>query len=459
MGKTKTRGNGEGTFYYSESKKRWVGQKVYGVNSDGKLNRKTYYGKTKKECLAKFKKYEDEQKNGLITDSKKLTVHDIILMQIDDDYELNIIQGNAKRRRLDTLRIIDEYKLGSIKISELTEFHIKSFFKSITHYSNSSIGKIFNAVKRCCAYAKKKGFLTYNPFEDGSIIKPKSDKKDKKISALTVEEEQKLIDVLKKESCCKYKYQLLIMLCTGMRMGEINALTIKDICFDFNVINVNKTISRDENDKPIIGDQTKTDAGVRILDMTPTVKHLLKDYVDNHYKENKEQLLFYDSINKSYITTSQVNSYYKRLVIRHSIIPYKKEMVKLSEKGRKKIAYKKYTYYKKVGDEYIKLPKDAPSDWSKNFGNYYYEAIIAEKEYSQHMLRHTFATRCIENEVDYKTLSEILGHADITVTLNTYTDIIGKYKKQQFTKIENFQKQFNIANENYCNNYCNSKAV
>lgn len=454
MGKTKTRGNGEGTFYYSESRKRWIGQKVYsGV-------RKSFYGKTKKECIEKIKKYEAELDGGLLIDESKLTVHDIILMQIEDDFDLNIIKGNAKKRRIETLKIIDNYKLGGIRINELTEYHIKTFLKEITFYSNSTINKIYNAIKKCCVFAKKKGLLKQNPFEDGGIIKPKSDKKDKKISSLTVEEEQKLIDVLKLETSSKYKYQLLLMLCTGMRMGEINALTIKDVNFDFNVINVNKTISRDENDKPIIGDQTKTDAGIRILEMTPTVKQLLKDYIENYFKDNNEHLLFYDNINKSYISTSQVNSYYKRLVLRHTIIPYTKEMVKLSEKGRKQIAYKKYTYYKKVGDEFIRLPKEAPADWSKNFGNYYYEAIIAEKEYSQHMLRHTFATRCIENEVDYKTLSEILGHSDITITLNTYCDVIGKFKKKQFVKIDNFQKQFNIIGEQIeCNSECNSKAV
>ena len=114
------------------------------------------------------------------------------------------------------------------------------------------------------------------------------------------------------------------------------------------------------------------------------------------------------------------------MIERYSIIPITYEIRSLSEKHRKKIAYKKYTYYKKTDEGFKLLPKDAPKDWNSNFNNYYYKALIADKEYNQHMLRHTFATRCIENEVDYKTLSEILGHSDIMITLNTYCDIIDK---------------------------------
>lgn len=446
--KGKKRGNGEGTFYYDEKKKHWVGQKVFGIKANGKPNRISRYGKTKKECMEKLKQYELEWKNGTLIEPSKLTVHDIIKMQIDDDFELNLIQATTKLRRNETLKIIDEYKLGGIPIKNLTELQIKSFFKSITHYSNSTISKVYNAVKKCCQYAAKKKFIQENPFDQDNIIRPKSDKPDKKISSLTIEEEQKLINVLNgEERSNRYRWQMLIMLATGMRMGEINALTLNDINFTFNTINVNKTITRDEHDRTVMGDQTKTDAGVRIFEMTPTVKRLLQEYIDTEYKDNPQKVLFYDFNKNSYISTNQVNLSFQRIIKRYKIIPMHEEILPLSSKGRKKVAYKKYTYYKKVGDTFELLPKDAPADWDKNFGNYYYKAYIAEKEFNQHMLRHTFATRCIEAEVDYKTLSDILGHADITVTLNTYCDVIGKFKKQQFSKIEKVQSTFNFLGE------------
>lgn len=457
MGKTKKRGNGEGSYYYSAQRKCWIGQKVFGCKADGSPNRITRYGKTKKECQDKIAKYELEYNNGICIESSKITVADIIKMQIDDDYKSNLIKSTSRNRRYDTLKIIIDNGLGAIKIQKLNEITLKKFFQSITVYSNSCIKKVYNAVKKCCAYAMKKKLIAENPFED--IVMPNSKKSNKKISALTVEEQQKLIDVLNNQEVNnRYRYQYLIMLCTGMRMGEINALTLKDINFTFKTINVSKTITRDENDRPILGKDAKTESGTRLIEMTSVVYNLLLDYVNNHYIENKEQLLFFDN-RHTYISTNQVNTEFKRLIERYEIIPMHTEIRPLSEKHRKSIKYRKYTFYKSTPEGYKLLPKDAPKDWDTNFNSYFYKAKIAEKEYNQHMLRHTFATRCIENEVDYKTLSEILGHADITITLNTYCDVIGKFKKEQFSKIDSCQQQFNILNvANDCNNDCNKKA-
>lgn len=49
-----------------------------------------------------------------------------------------------------------------------------------------------------------------------------------------------------------------------------------------------------------------------------------------------------------------------------------------------------------------------------------------------HMLRHTFATRCIESGMPAVVLAKILGHANISTTLNTYTDVFNKFKKENF---------------------------
>ena len=60
---------------------------------------------------------------------------------------------------------------------------------------------------------------------------------------------------------------------------------------------------------------------------------------------------------------------------------------------------------------------------------------------STHMLRHTFATRCIEAGINPVVLQKILGHKDIQVTLNTYTDVFNKFKNKEIEKIETYFSQ------------------
>ncbi len=57
-----------------------------------------------------------------------------------------------------------------------------------------------------------------------------------------------------------------------------------------------------------------------------------------------------------------------------------------------------------------------------------------------HILRHTFATRCVELEFDVKTLSEILGHANVNITMNRYVHPSMELKKQNMNKLSKLLK-------------------
>jgi integrase len=63
-------------------------------------------------------------------------------------------------------------------------------------------------------------------------------------------------------------------------------------------------------------------------------------------------------------------------------------------------------------------------------------ANIADANY--HALRHTFATRCIEAGVDVKSLSEILGHANVNITLNRYVHSSFEQKRESMNKLERY---------------------
>lgn len=67
-----------------------------------------------------------------------------------------------------------------------------------------------------------------------------------------------------------------------------------------------------------------------------------------------------------------------------------------------------------------------------------YQCNIKMSRVNTHMLRHTFATRCIESGISPVVLQRILGHKDIQVTLNTYTSVFHDFKEKEMEKINNF---------------------
>ena len=76
-----------------------------------------------------------------------------------------------------------------------------------------------------------------------------------------------------------YRDQILICMYTGMRVGEVLALTKDDIDLTNNVIHVNRTLTRGKDDKYIVGDTTKTYAGVREVPILAVLKPILRQYM------------------------------------------------------------------------------------------------------------------------------------------------------------------------------------
>ena len=92
--------------------------------------------------------------------------------------------------------------------------------------------------------------------------------------------------------------------------------------------------------------------------------------------------------------------------------------------------------------EYVvggKTPLD-PRTYQNRFKRYLRAAAV--KEYNFHALRHTFATNCIDNDMDVKSLSEILGHANIQITLNKYVHPTMDAKRRQLAVLDSVYGQF-----------------
>lgn len=387
--KPKSRGNGDGSIYYSETKKKWIGQVTTGRDAAGKLKRRTVYGKTKTEVKEKVDALKNEVRTQTYIAPDRITVYQLLEALIEEDKELNIVNDAAYTRKKATLERIKKSSLSGIGIQSVKPQQIQDYFKNITNYSNSIIGKDFGLIKRCFSEAIKRNIIIKNPMD--SVRKPKSIKQDKKVRALTVDEQRKLVSVLFKDNSINYQLQLLLMIFTGMRMGEINALDVNDVNLNFKVINIRRTITKDTNEKSIIGVTTKTYAGIRKLPIPEILTEQLKSYSDKSIP-NKDNLFFYDFRKNSPVSTSQVNLQFHRII-------------------------KKYDILNESVDGIVTL----------------------------HSLRHTYATRCIEAGMPAKVLQTLIGHSDIKTTLNIYCDAFAEYQDESIEKVNKYLADNNLV--------------
>lgn len=386
------RGNGEGTIYYSEKLDRWVGQFVAGRKDNGKINRKSVYGKTRKEVKEKINQALLEVQDEKFIDKNDITLLEVIDLCINQLRDANRIKQVTYNRDIQTRKIIETINFAHMPIQKITITDINTGLNTLTNYSNSVIQKTYGLIRQSYNFAMINNFIKNDFFSmRGAIIKPISTKEDKKIEALDINQQKDFLNELE-NSNDEYKDILYIALYTGMRIGEILALSGDDIDFDNCTINISKTLTRDVNDKFTLGKTTKTYSGQREIPILSDLKPILEKY------KSKKSFLF--TKNGNFINPSTINSHFKRIC--------------------KNADINVYTTKKKKGNDIVNLKTS---------------------KVNTHMLRHTFATRCIESGINPVVLQKILGHKNIEITLNTYTSVFDKYRDKELEKVEKYFSQ------------------
>lgn len=238
--------------------------------------------------------------------------------------------------------------------------------------SEKTIKDIIIVLKMIIKYAIKCKYLDYVQID----VKFPSNQQKKELEVLSKSEQKKFMNYLRDNFTFK-NLGIFICLSTGMRIGEICGLRWQDVDVEEGVIMVRHTLQR-----------------IYILDDGEKHTELLLD------------------------TPKTSNS------VRD--IPMSSELLKIMKQ-----------FNKVVNDDYYVISNDINPIEPRTYRNYYKKLCkkLELPELKFHGLRHSFATRCIESNGDYKTVSVLLGHSNISTTLNLYVHPNKEQKKKLINKM------------------------
>lgn len=309
-----------------------------------------FYGKTKAEVLNKIREFKLKEEKGKSFDE--------VADEWWEEHEKNIAFYTARSYKPAVKRAKEAFKGVPIKdiLPNQISKEIKLFSKTHADKTVRTQLMMYNLVFK---YAVEMGYVIINPVRDLSV--PDNLAK-KKVSAPPSDD----IKRVKESVNCTFGLFAFFAMYTGMRRGELLALTWNDIDMENRVISVNKAIEH-INNKPHIK-SPKTKSGYRDIPI----------------------------LDKLYEVLLQVKN----------------------KRG--------YVFSNANGEPLTEM------QWQKYWAAYIKESGIHS---TAHQFRHLFATMLFENNVSEKDAQEILGHAQLSTTMDIYTDIRESRKKKIFDAI------------------------
>ena len=327
--------------------------------------------------------------------TKGIGNNDITVLELVDRYESTLtglrettLSGHKTVRKLLERESFGHQRISRIKISDAKLFLIKLQKQDGKGYS--SIHTIRGVLRQAFRMAVEDDMLPKNPFdfELVNVIVNDSVRRD----AISPKDERRFLDFIANDKHFrKYYDAIFILFNTGMRISEFCGLTIKDIDFKQHKINIDRQLQRTSQMKYII-QPPKTESGVRQLPMEKEVEEAFRRIIQTRKSPKVEPM---------------IDGYTGFLFLDKNNMP----MVALHwEKYFEHIVEKYNKTYK------LQMPKVTP-----------------------HVCRHTYCSKKAKSGMNPKTLQYLMGHSDISVTLNVYTHIGFEDAQKEVGRLESVQ--------------------
>ncbi|MBQ8298310.1 MAG: site-specific integrase [Clostridia bacterium] len=365
--------------------------------------RRAIYAKILEELREKEKEVLRDIMDGIRTDKNSLTINDLYYRweQLKKGLKANTFQNYKYMYKQ-----FVEPDFGNSRIVELKRTDVRAFYNYLAderHIKANTIDSIHTVLHQVLELGVEDDYLRYNPSDNALKELKKAHNQDfEKRRALTQQEQDLLETFLSKGQYQRWYPIFIVMVWTGMHVGEITGLRWCDIDLEEETINVNHTLVYfDKGGSERCGfaiNTPKTKAGERIIPMLPKVKEAFR-----MEKEFQEMCgLKCNAMVDGYTDFVFINRFGG---VQHQGT--------LNKALRRIIRDCNYEVLDKEQKNPVLLPK-----------------------FSCHSLRHTFTTRMCEAGVNVKAMQDILGHADAETTLQIYADATKELKRAEMINFE-----------------------
>lgn len=364
-------------------------------------------GKRKGPCLReKEEGIHRDSRDGI--DGKKaaqITLNDMFDLYMAGKHELK--QSTRTNYNYMYKNYVSQ-SLGLKKIGKIKYSDIKAFYNSLIcnkGFKPNSMEIINTILHPTFTLAVRDGYIRTNP-TDGVMaeIKKSHDWEKPKRHALTIEEQEAFINYMADSDIYRHWLPLFtVFLGTGCRVGEIIGLRWKDCNFENRTISINHNLvyrQQDNGNCEMHVTTPKTAAGCRTVPMLKEVRTAL-------LQERKRQM-------KEGGSKAEIDGY--------------TDFVFTNRYG--------YVHNPQTINRAIQRIYTAFNDEEATRAKKEHRKPLVIRHFSVHNLRHTFCTRFCENETNIKVIQDIMGHSDISTTMNIYAEATESKKKEAFDNLE-----------------------
>lgn len=383
-------------------------------------NRKEIYDKKLSEVKRKLNTalYDDALGNNVMDNSITLTEWFSSWLEI---HKYKVIRNNTITLYKQIFIKHIKPSLGAKKLKDVTQLNIRALLKNLDEngLKFETQNKVKNILLDMFDKAMIDNYVLKNPAKGIKLIR--DDRKDMRV--LTKEEQVEFFD------CCKgtfYDNLYVVALATGMRQGELCALTWDDVDFKKKELSINKTLLYQKLDgdekKEFHINPPKTKTSYRIIPMSKQCEVALKkQFVQCNNIMAKKSAKPLEGFENLVFTTKFGTPICDQIMI---------------------------DAIKRIVDE-VNLCKDEVEQFEM---------------FSPHCFRHTFATRCFEAMIQPKTVQQYLGHANLQMTMDLYTHVLDGQKRDDMQKLDNllddvFESGDSMAEERYNKNVENQSKI